>query len=210
MGIFKNEKIDKVNEQLSKLETKRDEIAKAIADIEEALEKTVELYAVGEIGEKEIEESHEVLNARRQELADVERMIAKVVDVRKKVAIESVPMVKEWRRKRAESAQKEIDKAVEEARKIRVLFAQKLAEVGQAKKKFDSVNGDFDNVMRELGQPIFRGNEQGNVPKVIPGEFMIGMYPSVIPIERSLGLDEDSQENIVRTGDVPSWATASK
>src|SRR5690625_376509 len=151
MSLFKSEKLDKVNEQLSKLKSKRDEIQKSIEEMESALEQTVELYAVGQISDKDIEEAHDFLKERRQELADVEQMIVKVEAVKKKIAVEVIPLVREWRKKRFDSVQQEVDKAVKEAQEARKFYVQKLAAVNKAWAKTDPITTEYNRLMRELG-----------------------------------------------------------
>jgi DNA repair exonuclease SbcCD ATPase subunit len=201
--MFKNEKVEKVNEQLTKLETKRDEIVKTIAEMEAALDKTVELFALGEINEKDIEEAHEFLKERRAELADVERMIAKVASVKNKVKIESVPMVREWRNKQVESVQAEVDKAVKEALEAREFYVKKLAAIGQAANKIGTANAEYNALMRELGER--ESSATINVPHAFPEVIQIGLYPVQFLETESVGLSKASQENAVKHGTLPSW-----
>ncbi|AQX56043.1 hypothetical protein [Priestia flexa] len=202
MSLFKNEKLEKVNEQLTKLESKRNDIVKSIEEMEAALEQTVELFALGEISQKDIEEAHDFLKVRRQELADVERMIAKVSQVRKKVAIETIPFVKEQRRKKVEAIQKKYDLKISKVIEAKNAFLRELAELGTIRNEVGSANNEFNDVMIEIGENPSQYGEVLNERKVFS--------PQGFTSEADcLGIKEDVQKQAY-SGNVPSWVGGMK
>lgn len=204
MALFKNEKVEKVNEQLSKLQAKKKGIETTISDMELALEQTTELYAMGEIGEKDINEALEFLKERRAELADIERMLAKVASVKNKVKVESLPMIREWRNKQIASVQVEVDKAVTEALEAREAYVKKLAAVGQAAKKIDPTTSQYNDLMRELGEREDSGSRIG-IPHVFPETTVVGLHIATFEEVKSIGLSKKTQEDAAKRGILPSW-----
>ncbi|MCQ6277306.1 hypothetical protein JMM81_20750 [Bacillus sp. V3B] len=208
MKLFKNEKVEKVNEQLAKLEEKRGGIVKTIEEMEAALEQTVELFALGQISDQDLEEASDFLKARRQELSEVERMIAKVGSVKKKVAIESIPFIREQRAKKVESAQKNVDKSVKEALEAREFYVRKLAAIGQAAKEVDPANSQYNDFMESLGQN--RSDLSVNIPHVFPETVKVGLHVSQFLEIDSIGLSKKTQEDAVKSGILPHWVGDSK
>src|SRR5699024_4766736 len=209
MNLFKNEKLDTVNERLTKLKAKRVEIQKSIEEMESALEQTVELFATGKVSEKDIEEAHECLKERRQELADVEQMIAKVESVKKKIAVETIPLVREWRKKRMNFVQKEVDKAVKEAQEARKNYVQKMAAVNKAWCKTDPITSEYNRLMRELG-----GREDFysdvNLPQIYPETIIKGEFAWKADEPNAIGITKETQTAIVKKGIIPLWAKDDK
>lgn len=200
--MFKNEKVDKINEQMKKLEDKKTEIEKAISDMETALDQTVELYALGEITDKDVEEAHDFLKARRAELLDVERMIQRVASVRRKAAIESLPFVKDAKAKKLEKIQSEYDKKVESVFTARNEFLKELAELGQIKSKVNSVNNEFNDIMTELGEtPSIYGGVINERKLYSPEGFTNEAD--------CLGIKEERQKRAY-SGELPNWVGEAK
>ncbi|MFC4022706.1 hypothetical protein ACFOUV_02600 [Oceanobacillus longus] len=206
--MFKNEKVDKINERLQTLEAKREEIANTIGEMETALEQTVEMFALGQIEEKDINEAHDFLKERRAELSDIERMVARVESVRSKVKVESVPLVREWRNKQAEAVQKDVDKAVKEALAAREAFVKALAKVGQAQSKINAPNAEYNDLMESLGER--KTSVQINVPSVYPETITVGLYASEVKEDTAIGLSKATQEAAAKRGVLPHWVGDSK
>ncbi|MDE4086194.1 hypothetical protein PO902_14195 [Planococcus maritimus] len=201
--MFKNEKIEKVDEQLAKLEGKKSEIEKSIADMQIALDNTVELYATGEISDKDIEDAQKFMNDRRQELADTIHMISKVVGVKQKVKAESVPLMKEWQDKKFAEVQSNVDQAVQEALKCREEYVKALAKIGTERKKANPTNAEYESVMAELGQRVT--SKQIAIPAIFPETIVIGMHISAVEEKTALGISKKTQEDAVRFGNLPPY-----
>lgn len=203
MKLFKNEKLEKVNEQLSKLETKKAGIENKISEMEKVLNQTYELYATQQVSDKDIDEAHAFLKERRQELSDIERMITRVEAVKNKVKIESVPMIREWHNKQVATGQKNVDKAVKEALEAREVYVKALAKVGQETSKMDTPNGEYNALMRELGEREVKGGV--NVPHVYPETIIKGNMSWEFKEVDTLGLSKKTQNDAVNAGILPHW-----
>ena len=130
MKLLENEKLTKVNERLSELEAKKETIQSEINEILQAVEDSVQAYAMGEVSEEDVQKVEDLLQAKTDEIKKIDEMIQRVKGVRKAVALESIPFVKEARAKKVEAIQKEYDKKVTEVIKARNEFLRKLAELG--------------------------------------------------------------------------------
>lgn len=148
--MFRNEKVEKIKEQLEKLSTKKGEIEKVISDMEEALNQTVELYATGKVGVKDIEEANGFLKERHQELADVERMIERVESVKNKVQVESIPLVKVARQKKIDAIDKEWETKNKELKRKQAEVLLCLNDLSKIRHKAKSITKGYVELMNEL------------------------------------------------------------
>lgn len=192
MALFENEKLEKVNEKLAELKDKRESIANEIEEINNAMEQTFELYAIQEINEQDVEKAKILLDEKRKEYAENEEMIQKVEGVRRKVAVDSVPFVKQHRENKRKEIQSEYDGKVSEVIEARNAFMKKLAELGQVKNKIGSVNLEYNQVMNELGK-------EGDTYGVAIGEKTI-ISNGWTPKDECLGVTETDQRQAHKNG----------
>ncbi|WP_152910815.1 MULTISPECIES: hypothetical protein [unclassified Bacillus (in: firmicutes)] len=172
-------------------------------EILEAIEKTIESYALGDVDEQDVEKAKELLEAKKNEIKEIDELIQRVKAVRKSVVMDSVPLVREWRQKQVETVQAEVNKAVQEALKAREIYVKSLAKIGQAAKKIDTANDDYNAIMRELGEREIQGGV--NIPSIYPEQIMIGLYGSTIEESTAIGLSKETQEAAVKKGILPYW-----
>jgi DNA repair exonuclease SbcCD ATPase subunit len=196
MKLFENEKLSKVNERLKELEAKKEAVQSEVNEIIEALSETDKRYSFGEIDLKDVKKAEQLLQAKTKEIADLEEMIQRVKGVRKSVAIESVPFVKEARAKKIEAIQKNYDSKVSEVITARNEFLKHLAELGRIAKEVGGVNSEFNSIMVELGEnPSVYGSAINEKP-VISGGYTAA--------EVCLGVEENIQKQIYNSGIVPN------
>jgi hypothetical protein len=119
------------------------------------------------------EKAKELLEAKTNEIKEIDELIQRVKAVRKSVVIESVPLVSEWRLKQIEAIQSEVNTAVQEALKAREIYVKSLAKIGQAAKKIDAANDDYNAIMRELGEREIQGGV--NIPSIYPEQITVGL-----------------------------------
>ncbi|MED3624678.1 hypothetical protein P4482_15220 [Neobacillus thermocopriae] len=203
MKLFENDKLTKVNQRIKELEDKKAAVQGEMKKILEAIEKTIESYAVGDVDEKDVEKAKELLEAKKNEIKEIDELIQRVKAVRKSVVVESVPLVREWRQKQVETIQSEINKAVQEALKARENYVHALAKIGQAAKKIDAPNAKYNAIMREIGEREI--NDGVNFPPIYPEQIMIGLYGSTIEESTAIGLSKETQEAAVKKGILPNW-----
>ncbi|CAI9391344.1 hypothetical protein ACTNDN_18990 [Niallia sp. HCP3S3_B10] len=203
MILFENEKLTKVNERIKELEDKKAAVQSEMNEILEAIEKTIESYALGDVDEQDVEKAKELLEAKKNEIKEIDELIQRVKAVRKSVVMDSVPLVREWRQKQVETVQAEVNKAVQEALKAREIYVKSLAKIGQAAKKIDTANDDYNAIMRELGEREIQGGV--NIPSIYPEQIMIGLYGSTIEESTAIGLSKETQEAAVKKGILPYW-----
>jgi DNA repair exonuclease SbcCD ATPase subunit len=181
MKLFENEKLTKVNERIKELEDKKAAVQGEMNEILEAVEKTIESYAIGDVDEQDVEKAKELLEVKTNEINEIDELIQRVKAVRKSVALESVPFVKEARAKK-----------VIEARNA---FLRELAELGRVAKEVGSVNAEFNNVMRELGEQPARFGAAINEKTIISGGWTRE--------EDCLGVEENLQKQVYKSGVIP-------
>ncbi|KXH87371.1 hypothetical protein [Sporosarcina sp. HYO08] len=195
MKLIKNEKLEKINARLKEVEAKRDAIQSEVDEIEAALSQSVALYAMGEVDEKDIQAAKQLLHEKKIEFAEVEEMISRIRAVRKTVAIESIPFVKESRKKKVAAIQKKYVDQIEHVHKARAKFLEELAALGKIKNEVGSINFEYNDLMQELGG---KGDVYGaaiNERTVISGGFTSPTY--------CLGVDERTQKQSYASGSVP-------
>ncbi|MDP9742865.1 UNVERIFIED_ORG: DNA repair exonuclease SbcCD ATPase subunit [Bacillus sp. B2I3] len=201
--VMKNEKLSKVNERLNELEMKKDNLQNEVNEILQAVEDSVQAYAMGDVDELTVQKAKSILEAKTTEIKETEEMIQRVKGVRKSVLIESIPFINSDRDKKVEAIQKEVDNAVKEALEAREVYTRKLAAVGQARNKVNAASVEYNDLMRELGERPFE--EQVKVPSVYPETITIGMHLSQVEEKTALGLSKATQEAAAKRGILPQW-----
>ncbi|MGX6441864.1 hypothetical protein ACWM35_01355 [Neobacillus sp. K501] len=195
MKLFENEKFTKVNERIKELESKKAAVQGEINEILTAVEKSIEAYALGEVDEKDVKKAEQLLQEKTKEIADLEEMIQRVKGVRKSVAIESVPFVKEARKKKVEAIQKKYDSKIPEVIAARNEFLKQLAELGRIAKEVGGVNSEFNSIMVELGEKPSVYGSAIDERAVISGGWTLE--------KDCLGVEENLQLRVYKSGVVP-------
>jgi DNA repair exonuclease SbcCD ATPase subunit len=195
MKLFENEKLTKVNERIKELEDKKAALQSEMNEILEAIEKTIESYALGDVDEQDVEKAKELLEVKTNEIKEIDELIQRVKAVRKSVALESVPFVKEARAKKVEAIQKRYDEQATKVIEARNAFLRELAELGRVAKEVGSVNAEFNNVMRELGEQPARFGAAINERTIISGGWTRE--------EDCLGVEENLQKQVYKSGVIP-------
>ncbi len=194
--MFKDEKLTKVNERLQELEARKESLQNEVNEILEAVENSIESYALGEVDDKDVEKVKALLESKTKEIEDVDEMIAKIKAVRKSVVVETIPFVKEARQKKVANIQKEYNEKTKEVIEARNEFLRKLAELGTIKDKVGEANAEFNAVMVEMGeQPSVYGAALNEVP-VISGGYTLA--------KDCLGVEESVQKEAYK-GNLPDW-----
>ncbi|MGG3556271.1 hypothetical protein ABES23_06155 [Peribacillus frigoritolerans] len=169
---MKNEKLSKVNERLNELEAKKDNLQSEVNEILQAVEDSVQAYAMKDVDEATVEKAKSILDAKTKEIKETEEMIQRVKGVRKSVVLESIPFIKSDREKKVEAIQKRYDAKVSEVIEARNSFLRKMAELGSIRNEVGSANNEFNAVMIELGEsPSIYGAALNEVKTFSPKGF---------------------------------------
>ncbi|PRS16526.1 hypothetical protein C6W27_08990 [Bacillus paralicheniformis] len=199
MKLFENEKLKKVNERLSELTEKRESLQNEVNEILQAVEDSVQSYALGEVSEEDVQKAEQLLQEKTEEIKKTDEMIQRVQSIRKSVAVESIPLVKEQRRKKVEKIQSKYDKKAAEVIEARNEFLRKLGELGDMKKEVGNVNNEFNSVMVELG-------ENPSAYGAALNEHLVIFERNVTKEADCLGLTEQIQKATYKSGNVPNFA----
>lgn len=193
--LFKNERLDKVNEKIEEATLKAEKLQSEIDEINLALTQTFELYAVGDIDEADVQAAEKLLHEKKTKLASTIEMIGKLKAVRKPIAVESIPFVKEARAKKTEAIQKKYDDQVKNVHKARAAFLEELAALGRIKSEVSSINVEYNDLMVEMGESPTVYGAAINETAVISGGFTSP--------HKALGVDEITQKQTYTSGSVP-------
>lgn len=203
LKLFKNERLTKVNKRVVELESNIEKIQGEIDEILQTLADNQEAFALGEISEKDLQKIEEILKEKKAEIERNSELIQQVKDVRKKVAFESIPFVKEAREKKVASLQKEYDKKVKEVHEARNEFIRQLAELGRINNMTNDVTEEYRIAMNKLGekQPSLWGGAINEITVISRGWTQES---------KCLGVEESRQKQIYSSGEIPTWASNSK
>lgn len=197
MALFENEKLTKINERITELNEKREKLQGEIDEILEAVSQSVEAYAMGEVDEETVEKAKAALDEKTKEVEQIDEMLERVKGVRKSVAMESVPFVKEARLKKVEKLQKEYDKKVIEVREARNAFIRKMAELGAIDSKVGDANHEYNSIMRDMDAKTDDYGKSIHKAPVVSGGYTVEA--------ECIGVSEATQ-NEAAAGIVPHYA----
>lgn len=152
MKLFNNEKLSKVNERISELESKREALQGEVNEILQAVSDSIEAYAKMEVDEATVQKAKEILEAKTKEIGELDEMISRVKGVRKSVALESIPFVKEARSKRVEAINKESFEAEIELKKAIAEVFLCHNKISKIRSKASNLNNSYEGTLTELGE----------------------------------------------------------
>lgn len=151
MKLFKNEKVDTVNEKINEIEAKQSAIQNELSELNEALQTVIEGFAIGVNSDYEVDQAKAVVEAKAKEIEALETLKGQIQAVKRKVATDAIPLIKEMRQKKIQEVQAEYDKAVQDVHKARFEFMSKLAHVGTLKAKINPANIEVNQALVEVG-----------------------------------------------------------
>ncbi|CAM4304603.1 hypothetical protein [Jeotgalicoccus halotolerans] len=191
------EKIENVDKRIAEKTAERKEISKQFHEIRQAIDESMQLYAVGDIDEKEMQQAKQLLNDKSAELKATDEVLDALEKVKKKIAAEMIPSVRKKRATQQQAAQKKVNAAVKEAQEARAAFLQALAKVGEERRQAGAADAEIRNLAQVAG--LSETFETAlNIPVTIPAGWTSE--------SASIGVTEQTQKTAVKNGTVPTWA----
>ncbi|MEG8975389.1 hypothetical protein U8Y98_01585 [Priestia megaterium] len=191
--------IETIKSKIVELEAKNEELSAELEELSKAIESSVEDLLLGKVDEKTIDKAKEFYEAKTAELKKNEEYIQRAKAVRKKLAVEKfVPFAKENRKKRTKQVQDKYEEQAEVVLQAKKAFLQELAKLGQIKREVGSVNSEYNQTLKDMG-------EQPSVYGVAINEKPVFSPEGWTHEQDCLGVQELVQQRVY-AGIVPQWA----
>lgn len=199
MKFLENERLTNINKRLDELEAKKAKLETELNEMLDLIEQAAEQYAIGEIGDKEYKKAESLLKAKSEEIADVEKMIEKVKGVKKAVLLQSLPIVKQYYKKKEDEARKAIEKEEAELLKAKKAFLMAIYKYGEKRREINNKlkkhNFEVNELLHEIGESEYFGNV---------GESVVIGNTFYKPEQEMIGLSEQTQRDAFK-GNLPDW-----
>ncbi|MEK4406676.1 hypothetical protein MKZ26_20130 [Sporosarcina sp. FSL K6-6792] len=161
MKLFENEKLTKVNERIKEIVVKRDALNGEITIILQAIEDSVQAYAMGDVDEETVKKVEDLLRDKSFEVKQLDEMLQRVKGVRKTIAFDSIPLVRQARVKKVEAVDNEWNEVERRMKKAQAEVFLCYHELSKIKGKANSLMRSYDGLMLELGNDNRNDRTQG-------------------------------------------------
>lgn len=187
-------KLENINKRLVELESALEEASAMLETAKGNYKEIVEGVALGLISTKDMKAVDVEMKKLENEVHEITNQIVIVRNFKRKAAIEELPLIREIKKKKFESVQKEYDIQAEAVKKKRDDFLLELAKMSAIKSKIAPINAEARQALEgvegitELSHNI----RESHVIAPINQEF------------EGLGISENIQRQTA-SGSIPSW-----